>query len=619
MSGIGAVLEWTAPANANTTGLVAILVTSTDSIVQTIPSITSLRIQPLPQAAAVFEVLGYHQSGDGGGGSFIWNATDTRGDDLGTIIAPTGVATGRWNRVLSGALLSVAHFGAYGDGASHPISSAQATAINATYNIGAAANDETDWVATQVAVIVVSQLSIAANTVANAYRYGAVVTMPQGVFVFNKTLQMRFGVTLQGSGRTAFHLDVSGTYPTGTILTYTGIAAAAAINITGFVAATGLPVAYNVVMQGTDIDAGTYSACEDCTVRDLTLYTAVASVAYGINMNGAPTSTLINVCTNGFQTGINIGACWGGVLERIHVLATLVAMSIGADTNGMSFNDIYLTCTSSATSGSICLQTNFARACHFSRIVCEHAQYAISGQSFIGSVMNGIYFEDISIGCVLATSIYGLTMNGIYFNCLAAYGFKMLNYSQIIATAAFINPVAGTPQIAAVVDSLVPGSSLTLIGFTPTAAERTKDFGSGSQLRYVDSHDGTGNIVQWTMAEGRTINISMPDSSSQYVEQIQVNQTGQWDWIMGPTYARMYDLINSRYAFQFNFTGGSGGGPALLIETSQVVTSRQTGWTAPTGTPSRAGFATSSATVTQLAEFCLAMYADLATHGLVGA
>lgn len=60
-------------------------------------------------------VDGYTTAGDGGGGTFWWNSTSTVADDGGTIIAPTGVGTGRWYRLYSG-VINVKWFGAKGDG-----------------------------------------------------------------------------------------------------------------------------------------------------------------------------------------------------------------------------------------------------------------------------------------------------------------------------------------------------------------------------------------------------------------------------------------------------------------------------------------------------------------------
>jgi hypothetical protein len=46
-------------------------------------------------------VLGYYAFGDGGGGMFNWDAGNTDADDAGSIIAATGVSTGRWVRDIS--------------------------------------------------------------------------------------------------------------------------------------------------------------------------------------------------------------------------------------------------------------------------------------------------------------------------------------------------------------------------------------------------------------------------------------------------------------------------------------------------------------------------------------
>jgi hypothetical protein len=62
-----------------------------------------------------------------------------------------------------------------------------------------------------------------------------------------------------------------------------------------------------------------------------------------------------------------------------------------------------------------------------------------------------------------------------------------------------------------------------------------------------------------------------------------------------------------------------GEGIPLLIGNTQVVTSRRTGWGAPTGTATRTAFATGSVTTAQLAESVKALIDDLTTHGLIGA
>jgi len=62
------------------------------------------------------DVLGYAAQGDGGGGTFYWDATSTEADDGGITILPTGYAgTGRWKRIVNDCVY-VKWFGAKGDG-----------------------------------------------------------------------------------------------------------------------------------------------------------------------------------------------------------------------------------------------------------------------------------------------------------------------------------------------------------------------------------------------------------------------------------------------------------------------------------------------------------------------
>ena len=60
-------------------------------------------------------------------------------------------------------------------------------------------------------------------------------------------------------------------------------------------------------------------------------------------------------------------------------------------------------------------------------------------------------------------------------------------------------------------------------------------------------------------------------------------------------------------------------GYGLKVNAVQVVTNRQTGWTAATGTATRATFATASVTLPALAQAVKALIDDLTTHGLIGA
>lgn len=85
------------------------------NIITVVQTISGLRaISGITDGDAI-NVDGYTTEGDGGGGIFYWNAASTTSDNGGTIIAPTGVPTGRWYRIYSGAI-NVMWFGATGNG-----------------------------------------------------------------------------------------------------------------------------------------------------------------------------------------------------------------------------------------------------------------------------------------------------------------------------------------------------------------------------------------------------------------------------------------------------------------------------------------------------------------------
>lgn len=81
---------------------------------------------------------------------------------------------------------------------------------------------------------------------------------------------------------------------------------------------------------------------------------------------------------------------------------------------------------------------------------------------------------------------------------------------------------------------------------------------------------------------------------------------------------------NSGGAYMCRFLAGGTNYPVfdsagkLSFASTQVLTTRRTGWTASTGTATRTAFATSSVTLPQLAEQVKALKDDLIAHGLIG-
>jgi hypothetical protein len=79
-----------------------------------VATIAQLRTTNPALVPATINLQGYTAAGDGGGGLFYWNSTSTTADNGGTIIAVTGITTGRWIRIYSGAI-DIRWFGAVCD------------------------------------------------------------------------------------------------------------------------------------------------------------------------------------------------------------------------------------------------------------------------------------------------------------------------------------------------------------------------------------------------------------------------------------------------------------------------------------------------------------------------
>jgi hypothetical protein len=136
-----------------------------------VPNIAQLRI--VPSAYHTVLLLGYHGSGDGGGGTFTWNATSTAPDDCGTVIKSNSASTGRWIRSWTGAA-NLKWWGAYGDGKSHLLSTdisnkmiPSLAAVQAIAPTVASASWDSDTVAVELAKAVVPQngtVSVPAGT-----------------------------------------------------------------------------------------------------------------------------------------------------------------------------------------------------------------------------------------------------------------------------------------------------------------------------------------------------------------------------------------------------------------------------------------------------------------------
>jgi sporulation protein YlmC with PRC-barrel domain len=83
--------------------------------------------------------------------------------------------------------------------------------------------------------------------------------------------------------------------------------------------------------------------------------------------------------------------------------------------------------------------------------------------------------------------------------------------------------------------------------------------------------------------------------------------------------ARIGASAGSTYALEVDGNANLAAGGAYRIGNTKIIEARKTGWSDPTGTASRATFATSTVTTEQLAQRLKALIDDLTSHGLIGA
>lgn len=133
--------------------------------VKVVPTMADLRTLK-PKSDETVWLRGYRRPNDGGEGFFHWNAESKDVDNGGTIIAPATGGLGRWMRATQGGPISVKWFGAKGDG------------------------------------------SAASTEIQNALGAGSEIFVPDGTYRMDRTVTVREGKRLFGTGRFVGTKDV---------------------------------------------------------------------------------------------------------------------------------------------------------------------------------------------------------------------------------------------------------------------------------------------------------------------------------------------------------------------------------------------------------------------------
>lgn len=153
---------------------------------------------------------------------------------------------------------------------------------------------------------------------------------------------------------------------------------------------------------------------------------------------------------------------------------------------------------------------------------------------------------------------------------------------------------------------LSPAVAVDVRGISPLVRVATDSTSQNAELRFVED----------TTIKGRLIYAGANGSGNKYFGFI--NTAG--DYLAFLADDARFLTSGAASIMTMDSTGPNlASGKTLRVNSTQVVTARQTGWAAATGTPTRTSFATSTVTLPQLAERVKALIDDLITHGLIGA
>lgn len=180
---------------------------------------------------------------------------------------------------------------------------------------------------------------------------------------------------------------------------------------------------------------------------------------------------------------------------------------------------------------------------------------------------------------------------------------------SISSTTASTSPTTGALTVAGGlgVNGAIFAKSLALINTTQTSLVIGSNVTYGSS---VIEMKGALNVYNWLIGVSYGTGGGLQFSPS--------------DTLNGSTYNNSMALVIWSAAVASNSTAlvSLGGGVVdvyngINYRGSQILGARKTGWTTQTGAVSRADLG-AAPTITQLANFCRAMYADLAAHGIIG-
>ena len=189
------------------------------------------------------------------------------------------------------------------------------------------------------------------------------------------------------------------------------------------------------------------------------------------------------------------------------------------------------------------------------------------------------------------------------------------------------NPTLSLPSSITLTGKTITGGTFTPEGlsvtsssaFQPQVFVRNETAGTSGpyfMVRKARGSSGAGSAVQ----VGDTLGTFMfQGADSNGTIQNGANLNALVASVSAGTVTAHFELTAGSSVAQFNTAGYFNVPGHFRVASTQVVSTRKTGWDAPTGTATRTTFVTSTVTTAQLAERVKALVDDLTTHGLIGA
>lgn len=469
------------------------------------------------------------------------------------------------------------------------------------------------------------------------------VFIPAGTYLISSYITLKSNLRLKGEGAVSTTLKCSGGITTAALVGLSGSAVTDCV-IEG-IAIDGNSSVTSGSLRGIQITNGTRNIITDCKVEDIR--------DNGINIAGDTDSVIRNTYINstgnggGSGHGINVTPTSNGtsivnnriydtgsfgirlegasecLIESNYIVGKTNGAVAFADREGLEPIGITSTCTGvriidnhcelggdngiSVSGGQAVVANNYVKSAWLHGIALYGPSPVCTGNTCVNNNQSvsvvgtkaGIYIDESTGGTAVVT---GNTCFDLQSTKTQEYGLKVSGTVERLRLANndFSNNKTDT------VDGLDVGFDVPLhvINDSDSVGIRLEGTQALVDLRDLDTTAGSQSFRLLSGGTALTLNAMADDFSSITQQHLQFSHGG--------------GVVVGGATGGVPITSGHLNLTRLKVDGVNTVGSRKTGWTAPSGTATRTGFTTSTATTQDVAEALKGLIDDLTSHGLIG-